>query len=103
MAAAAAGGGTLLSRISSDITDDDAFMSRVGGDVTSSSSSDDEVTVQFTMTHMIVQYGYPLLRLFIALLIVYMASGVSVYVLRFISFVFKISLESHPQRIFSAL
>ncbi len=90
----------MLSLISDD-TDDDEFMSSGGG--VSSSSSDDEIAVQFTMTHMIVQYGYPLLRLCIALSIIYMASGVSAYVLRFISFVFKFSRESHLQRIFSDL
>ena len=78
MAAAAGGGGTaLLSMVNND--DDDTYPSAGGGasSLSSSALNDDEVTVQYTMNHMIVQFGYPLLRLCLALLIIYLASGVS--------------------------
>lgn len=73
--AAAAGGDTLLSMVNND--DDDVYPSTSSSGTSSSMMTDDEITVQYTMNHIIVQYGYPLLRLSIALLMVYLASGVS--------------------------
>jgi hypothetical protein len=62
-----------------DTADDDTMF------YSSSSSSGtltdgDKISVQNTMKRLIVQYGYPLLRLSVALLVIYMASGVSSYV-----------------------
>lgn len=72
--AAAAGGDTLLSMANDD---DDVYPSTSSSSTSTSMMTDDEITVQYTMNHIIVQYGYPLLRLSIALLMVYLASGVS--------------------------
>ena len=72
---AAAGGGDTSMMIDND---DDMYPSTSSSSSASSSMmTDDEITVQYTMNHIIAQYGYPLLRLSIAFLIIYMASGVS--------------------------
>ena len=73
---AGGGGGALLAMINND-DEDDNYQSTGGSSTSSSMMNDDEITVQYTMNHMIVQFGYPLLRLCIALLIIYLAGGVS--------------------------
>jgi hypothetical protein len=76
-AAAISLGRALVSMISDDTDDDDASLQLQVMSTSTAMMNDDEISVRYTMNHLIAVYGYPILRLAIALLVIYVASGVS--------------------------